>query len=236
MKNSSIKKINTAGLIGYIISIILIICTITAMVFVAICIAGAITISKDNINVKIATNININSTGNFLGKLNNFISIDGIEDLNDLTDENKNFSNLNDNTISEISVKKINSGLIVNAKTNEITISMNRIIVSLVSAFIYLLAITVALHMVKALMKSLKECETPFSEIVIKKMTNFATSLVCVVILSIILSGFWKTFILGAIYKPSVNLGSILLVAIIYILIIVFKYGAQLQKESDETL
>ena len=75
MEKSSIKKINTAGLIGYIISIILIILTIVAMVAITICTAGAIAISNNDINVKIATNISVNSTGNFLGKLNNFISL-----------------------------------------------------------------------------------------------------------------------------------------------------------------
>ena len=85
MKNSKVKRINTAGLIGYIISIILIVCTIVGMVAIGILTAGAATISKDNINVKVATNVDINSTGNFLGKLNSFIGIDGVEDLSTLT-------------------------------------------------------------------------------------------------------------------------------------------------------
>ena len=233
MENTGIKKINTAGKVGYIISILLIVCTIVGMVGIGICTAGAIAISNNDINVKMDTNINISSTGNFLNKLNSFIFIDGVKDLNTLTEEGVK---VNDKDIAEISVKEENGGLIVNAKTNEITISMKKIIIAFISAFIFLGAVTVSLYMVKALMKSLKNCETPFAEDVIKNMTRFANSLVCVVALNIILSGFWSSLTPGMSYKPSINLGSVLLVAVIYILITVFKYGAQLQRESDETL
>lgn len=236
MKNSKVKRINTAGLIGYIISIILIVCTIVGMVAIGILTAGAATISKDNINVKVATNVDINSTGNFLGKLNSFIGIDGVEDLSTLTQDAKDGIKLEDNDISELSVKEEDGGFSINAKTNEITISMKKIIIALVLAFLFLGVVTYALYMVKALMKSLKNCETPFSEEVIKNMTRFGTSLVCVVVLKILFGGFWSTLTTGLRYDLNVDLSSILLVAVIYILITVFKYGAGLQQESDETL
>lgn len=237
MKNSNINKINTAGLIGYIISIILIVCTITGMVVIGILTAGAATISKDNINVKVATNVDINSTGNFLGKLNSFIKVNGIEDLSTLTEDAKEGIKLEDNDISELSVKEENGGLNIIAKTNEITISMKKIIIALILSFIFLGVVTYALYMVKALMKSLRKCETPFSEEVIKKMTRFGTSLICVVVLKIIFGGFCSTLTVpGFRYNLNIDLSSILLVAVIYILITVFKYGAGLQQESDETL
>ena len=236
MKNSKVKRINTAGLIGYIISIILIVCTIVGMVAIGILTAGAATISKENINVKVATNVDINSTGNFLGKLNSFIGIDGVEDLSTLTQDAKDGIKLEDNDFSELSVKEEDGGFSINAKTNEITISMKKIIIALVLAFIFLGVVTYALYMVKALMKSLKNCETPFSEEVIKNMTHFGTSLVCVVIIKILFGGFWSTLTTGLRYDLNIDLSSLLLVAVIYILITVFKYGAGLQQESDETL
>ena len=236
MKNSSIKKINTAGKIGYIISIFLIIAVIAAMVAICICTVGALAISKNNINVKVATNINVNSTGNFLGKLNSFVFIDGVKDLNALTEDAKEGIKLDDKDITELKVEEKNGGLVIDAKIDEITISMNKIIVSLIATFVFLGAVTVSLYMVKALMKSLKNCESPFSEDVIKNMTRFAISLVCVIILEVICSGFWSSLKAASSYELSIDLGSILLVAVIYILVTVFKYGAKLQQESDETL
>ena len=236
MENTSIKKINTAGKIGYIISIILIVFTIASMVAIGICMVGAITIANNDINVKMATTINVNSTGNFLKKLNSLVFINGVEDLGTLTENGKTGIKLNDSDISEISVIEEEGGIVVNAKTNEVTISMKEIIMALVAVFIYIGAVTVTLYMLKALMKSLKNCETPFSDEVIKNMSKLAKSLVCLVILSTIAGGFKSLINTGTRFEFSINLGNIILVAIVYVLITVFKYGAKLQQESDETL
>ncbi len=233
MKNSNVKKINVAGLIGYIISIILIVCVIIGTAAIGICLAGAIAISDNDVNVKIATNINVNSTGDILKELAPYISFDGIEDLKDLTDNNVEIS---DSDISELSVKEEDGGIIIDAKTNEINISMKKIIIALASAFIYLLAVSITLHMVKALMKALKNCETPFLAGVVIKMNHFAISLVCTVVIKIICSGFWSNLTTGFSYKVNIDLANILLVAVIYILTVVFKHGSGLQKEIDETL
>ena len=235
MENANIKKINTAGLVGYILSIILIAGAIVAMVGIVLCTVGAITISDNNINVKIATNVEINSTGNFLEKIGSFISIDGI-DLNKLTEDAKDGIKVNDEDLSELQIQEKDNGLVVNAKTNEITISMKRIIVALIAALVLLGFVTYALFTAKALMKALKDCETPFSEEVIKRMTKFSYAIICVVVLNPFLSGFWSSLTTKYAYTLNINIESILLVAIIYILIVVFKYGAKLQQESDETL
>lgn len=236
MKDSNIKKINTAGLIGYILSIFLIIGTITAMVCILFFTAMAISISADDVHFQLDGNIRISSVGNFLGKLNSFISFDDIEDLSTLTDEANNPALLEDTNLSEFHIAEEDGGLLISAKTTNISFSLNRLIVAFIAAFLFLLAVTIVLYMMKALMKSLKTCETPFSEDIIKHMTRFAISLVCTIIISIFLGGFGPSFVFSSNYQLSINIENILFVAIIYILIIVFKYGAKLQTESDETL
>ena len=236
MENSSIKKINTAGKVGYVISILLIICALLAMVAIGICTVGAFMISDNEINVKVATNINITSTGNFLEKIKSFVFIGEIKDLSNLTEEVQEGIKLDDKDISELRIVEENGGLNIDAKTNEITISMKKIIIALISGFVFLGSVVYALYTVKALMKSLKKCETPFSEEVIKNMSKFAVALIVVVVLKVILGGFFSSFMTGTRYEFSLDLGSVLLVAVIYVLITVFKYGAKLQQESDETI
>lgn len=236
METQSIKKINLAGKIGYIISILLIVCTIVAMVGVGICTGAAFAVAKNEINVTLDTNVTITSTGNFLNNLSSFVKIDGVEDLTTLTEDAKDGLTINDKDISELTVKEEDGGLNVKLKTNEISISMKKIIVCLIATFIYLLAITVALYKVKALMKSLKEAETPFAPEVINKMTIFANTLVVVIILKTVFDAIMSSISSGLNIRLSIDLGSILLVAVIYLLIIVFKYGAKLQQESDETI
>ncbi len=235
MKNSAIKSINTAGLIGYIVSIIMIVLTITAMVITAITAAGAMTVSKDEINVKMNNNINITSQGNFLGKLDHFIKIGGVDDLSNLVEKDAQ-AQVSDSDISQISVTETDDGLSVNVVSQDITFSVGKIIAALLFAFLFFGAVTVSLYMVKSLMKSLKSCDTPFSQDIIKKMTNFAYSLIPAVILYMLFDGFKSSLTVGSGYEFSLNIGSVLLVAVVYILVMIFKYGAELQKESDETL
>ena len=109
MKNSNIKNINKAGKIGYIISIFLIIGSILAIVAVGICAAMTSSILTDDVNVKINTNINVNSKGNILNKLNKFVVIGGVKNLSTLI-ENSDSVKINDNDISDISIVETENG------------------------------------------------------------------------------------------------------------------------------
>ncbi|MBE6828235.1 MAG: DUF2975 domain-containing protein [Ruminococcaceae bacterium] len=235
MKSKTIKSINLAGLIGYIISIVLIIASISGMVAVAIGTAGAVAVSGENINAAITTNIDVTSTGNFLEKLRHFGSFDGMEELSSLIEKEGGTVKVDDSELSEVSVSKLENGLSFNAKTNSISFSIKRIIVCLAVSFIFLGAVTVMLYMLKGLMKSIKNCDTPFSDEIIKKMTYFANSTIPVIVLNMICGGLWVSIGKSG-FDMTINLSSVFMVMVIYILVTIFKYGAQLQHESDETL
>lgn len=236
MKNESIKKVNALGTVGYVMSILLIILSIAMMVFTAIATAGAVAISNEEIKVNIVSDINVSSTGNILDTLNHFIKVGGVDDLGKLAIADGETVAVDDSDLSEISVEKQGNGLLINAKTNDITFTVKRVIVALVFAFLFCTALTVMLFMLKALMKSLKNCETPFTEDIVTKMTRFAVSLAVTLGVNMFGSGVWNSMRAGSDFGPTINAGSILVVAVVCVLISVFKYGAQLQRESDETL
>ncbi len=236
MKNSTIKRVNSLGTVGYVMSILLIICSISCMVITAIGTAGAIAISKESVTVRTSSDFYVASSGNILDRLNRFIKVGGVEDLNSLITEDGEAIAVEDNDLSQISVTKEGNGLNISAKTNEITFSIKRIIASLVAMFVFLGALTVTLHFAKGLMKALKNCETPFDGEVIKHMTRFAYGLLVTLIVNIIGSGIWPDLATGSDFSPTVNIGSIFLAAAVFMLISVFKYGAELQRQSDETL
>jgi hypothetical protein len=232
MKNESVRSINIAGLVGYIITVLLIICSISAMVFTGILTAASISVTKENPTVTVSTDVNINANGNILEKLNRFIGIDGVENLSDLA---KKDADLKDSTFASVNVEQNDGSMVINAETNETVFSTKRVIAGFVSVFVWLGSVTVALEMILRLMKKLRKCETPFSEDVIKWMDRFATSLIPATVLGMIAKGIWSGLLTNH-FTFSLDLGSVLLVAVIYLLVIVFKYGAQLQRESDETL
>lgn len=236
MKNKGIKGINTAGLIGYIISVLLSIAVIATMVITGIGTAGAIAIADKEIKVNMSTAIDISSTGDFLGTLNKFMKVGEVENLEDIITEDGKTVKVDDSDLSEVSAYKTENGFLVNAKTNEKVFTIKNIIVNLVATFIFLLTVEIAVHFLASLMKALRKCETPFCESVIKSMSRFAVSLIPAVFMNMVCGGMWSSLSSGSGFAMTVNLGSVLLVAVIFLLIAVFKYGALLQQESDETL
>ena len=103
-------------------------------------------------------------------------------------------------------------------------------LVSVASAIVFLV-------MFLKLCQAFEACRTPFDEPVIKRMTTFAwTLIVCAVVscfargsVSAILSGWQRV-------SFNLNLTSVFTALFVFFLCMVFRYGAQLQKEADETL
>ncbi len=237
--NSKIKKnINTAGTVGYIVSILIIVVLICAMVSVALCTVAAGLVAKEDVNVTMATQIDVSAGKNVLEKLRGFVTLDDGEDFADITELPDGVSvSVDDKDISDFAVKETENGIEINAKTTPVQFTAGRLIAALVVAFIYLGCLTVMFYMIKALMKALKECDTPFTENVIKKMEAFGWSLIPVIVLSAINESAWGAIVSGgSLVDFSLNIGGLLVLAVAFVLTLVFKYGAELQQQSDETL
>lgn len=236
MNDSRIKNINTAGKFGRYITIFLIIIAISAFVMTAIGTAAAIAVSKQEVNVKVQTNFDITSNGNIFEKLKNYMSIGDLENIEELAKLDGQTIKVDDEDIDEITVNQIENGYSVNAKTHEITLTTKNLIGNLVVTLVYIACVIFALFMFRNLMKVMSTCETPFAEDVIKRMTTFANSLVPVAILSMINNSFWESFNSGNMFDFNIDFGTVLLVGVVYVLVMIFRYGADLQREADETL
>ena len=96
----------------------------------------------------------------------------------------------------------------------------------------------VTLFFVGALCKAFRYCESPFEENVIKKMQNLAISLIPWTIISSIAESFVTNLLnVGRFeFGIGVDFNVVLVIALIFVLVYIFKYGAVLQRESDETL
>ena len=97
-----------------------------------------------------------------------------------------------------------------------------------------LAAVIVALYFFRALMKQFMVCDTPFSDSVVKKMRAFAIALIpCMVAYHAASAA--KNYVLGNDGSPGLIL-SVVFVLTIFVLTMIFKYGAELQKEHDDTV
>lgn len=95
----------------------------------------------------------------------------------------------------------------------------------------------VTLCFISSLCKAFRDCQSPFEDNVIKKMQNFAYSLIPWALLSTVSNSVSDSFMSNKIsLSLTVDLGVVLIVLVVLVLAYIFKYGAVLQQESDETL
>ena len=107
----------------------------------------------------------------------------------------------------------------------------------LIIAVIFIVFCIVAAHLVEKLCRTFRECETPFTEDISDHLKKVAISFIPVAILVPIVENGVDGFLLGKVNLVfSVDLLTVFLVLMIFMLAWIFRYGAALQQESDETL
>lgn len=138
-------------------------------------------------------------------------------------------------TITEIAVTE--NKIIIAGDTDYISFTMRD------AAWLYVLALGVlamtfvTLVFIGALCKAFRDCHSPFEENVIKKMQNLAVSLIPWAVVSAVSGSVANSLLHQKVnIMFSIDLGVILIALVVLVLVYIFKYGAVLQQESDETL
>lgn len=231
MKNVNIQKINTLGKVS---RIVLTIMRVFCIIGIVSCLVGTIIVgvaidadSVFNVNGTASAQITVDENSQFIvqdnkiyiGKMELF-SIDDLEN----SEENIDFMGTN----VEIDIDKSeNNGLTVYDITADIdadsikSVKFTACLMCLAYALICAIMLLVVIFAGK-FAKALEVCESPFEENVIQAMKHFGFSLLP----------------MGVVYFSGggIDLTAIVLIVAIIIFTYIFRYGAELQKESDEII
>ncbi len=234
MKTEAIKKINKMGEVG---NILIIIAKVFCIIGLAGCLAGTIAIGilpKDFMTLQaqgIGTiEINMEAIGESITaeeseQINNG-SYDGYFEVQ---------SGVSEYNFNEIYAEGNSIFLTSNQSTK--VISVHNLLYIMVIATVSVAMTVVSLFFAGFLCKAFKNCSSPFEENVIKKMQQFAYSLIPWVILTSISQSMVNSLTSGKLkVNISIDLTMIIIVLVILAFAYIFKYGAVLQQESDETL
>ena len=124
--------------------------------------------------------------------------------------------------------------LLMKAEIEEMELNVRNVAILCLGAFAEMGLTLIALCFVGTVCRAIRKCESPFEENVVKKIKNLAIVLLPWSILSSAITSAMEKWTQGIVYVGiSIDLGLILLVVV---LVYIFKYGAVLQQESDETL
>lgn len=127
-----------------------------------------------------------------------------------------------------------NGQLLMKADIKEMELNVRNIAILCLGAFAEMGLTFIALCFVGSVCRAVRKCESPFEENVVKKIKNLAIVLLPWSILSSAITSAMEKWTQGIVCVGiSIDLGLILLVVV---LVYIFRYGAVLQQESDETL
>lgn len=239
MKENAIKKINSMGSIG---GILVTICKVIMIIAATIILAATIAVGvlpKDFVQFTAGGNGSVTVD---LGAIDQHLTEDDITKINsgEVLEENNAHISINSNGNSFRLTEMIADGDTITisggGNSNRVFTLQNVFYVLIIALITVIMSIT-SLFFGGAVCKAFKVCQSPFEENVIRKMRNFALSLLPWVVLRSITESAIGSLLNGSI-KVSVTLdvSMLIIVLVLLALVYIFKYGAILQRESDETL
>ena len=231
MKEDAIKHIHTIGRVGVIIANIYKVLIIVLTLIILVGTVGLFMIPKDLLTLQFDSS---DATVK-----NNLIS------LSSLFDADSMYLVYADGTTIPITTSTLNEDqykdgahLDVRTTTPQTrTLTTQDLAWLLVAVLLYLVMSLVTVCFIGSLCTAVRYCDSPFDATIIKRMTNFAFSLIPWVFLSSLVNSVSDSITTGSSrISFSINVGMILIILVIFALTRIFKYGAVLQQESDETL
>ena len=232
MKAEIIAKVNQIGKVGLIITRI---CQVCLWIGVVACILSGIVLffipddmiaihmeHKATVEVnmpEIAGTLTENGKSNTTwGDVESSLKVDGME-------------------YGVVDVRQTEKGVEIEADTDAYTIHFRSIANTVFLAAVYGVVCLVVMHFVGVVCKKFKECETPFSDDIVTALRNLAISLIPMTVFSTLTESVMNSIITGNVnIVLGVDLTTVLMILLIILLYMIFRYGTMLQQESDETL
>ncbi len=230
MKEQTINRINSIGKAGNIIALICRIILIIAMVGLIAALVVANVMPEKLVEVEVGTNVgvkvDITEFGDFPAEAQDNVR----QGLEDAVKEGGEQGRITSYEVTE-------SSITINTEANKMTFGFKDLNAPIIVGLFYVIACYVILWFVAMLCRAFRDCQSPFEDNVIKRMRNFAFSLIPWTVLSFVLNiVISRVFLTSFQVQAGFGVGTILLVLIILGLCSIFRYGAKLQQEHDETL
>ena len=236
METKMNNKINTIAKIGRIIATIVAVFMILGAAAAAAGIGVVASMPKDALSVDITGTADVTAKGKVFESVADAIidSAKGGEGKIMLGDSNVAIGDVEDSIPEDITAEKTDKGFTLSVNSRRLALSVKAVLYALVITLCNTVCIIVVLFMIRALMKAIENCETPFCDDVITKMKRFGHSLIPLAVFSGTSENAWN--FVSAEVHTGIDLKVVFGILVVFMLVMIFSYGAELQKQSDETL
>lgn len=240
IKQEAIRKINSMGKVGVILSRILkILMIVVAILVLLTAVLFTILLPKDFLTMEIegigTMNVNIPQ---YLEQMTDEETAEMMRQIETYNQSQNGSSSANhSDEMDIISAELTPSGVQVAMQGSFMLFSSRELRTVMWLTLFYLIMGIAVTSFAEKLCKAFQTCETPFAEDVIRWMRNTAYCLIPFAVLSSVTDTFASGIVSGfSSFSLTVNVSMILVILVLLALTYVFKYGAVLQQESDETL
>lgn len=234
MKDSTLAKIHKFGKIGYTIANIIFTLSIIVLIFTSLATLFFASIPDNLIKID---NISTQSITLNLEGIQEPIQINK-DSLNILKEENISFPNIfNSIEYRFVDMKTNGEDLKMIGEYHQESKDINDFAMAFFIMLIGLSIEVILLYFIKKLFKNIKDCPSPFNDEIIDILSKISTTLIPLAIYYLLSDTLINAIVTDqfALFN-NINISGFIIVAFVYIIISIFKYGAILQKEADETL
>lgn len=236
MKPATIEKINGLGKAAYIIASIAKVLTVIGIVGVVIgmivCFAIPGDLFQANFSGSASIDIHLDTLGIDLADADR-------AELEAALEEGEADGTLTVNSMEFLfsGIRTEGNRVIVDAVGGGTLFSVKSLRVILICALLALIATLVCMIFVCKFSKSLQNCTTPFDPKLVRRMKQLAWAMLSLPVINSLTESMSSLATSGDItIGLSVELSQVILILALFALSYIFQYGAQLQRESDETL
>ena len=225
MKNEVIQKINKIGKVGQVITKIS-----KIMLFIAFvaCLVSAVflcMIPEETITMRMSHQAKVDID------LNDMVVIEPVDE------DEESALEINGVQYKITNYEQNEEHVTIHSESEDYEFNLSHIWWIMIPALLTVSVIYVVVYFVEKLCKVFRDCETPFTDEVVKLLEKIAVAIIPMACLSPITESIADSIMTGTVnIVLGVDLMMVVLVVLIFMLASIFKYGAMLQIESDETL
>lgn len=235
MKENAIRKINSVGKTGRIFSMIAMILACVGLVGVLIGTAAVLLIPKDLLRLDFTSGLRVTVDPTAVGLSADEMDLEGLEYFS-LTLAGNTYT-FHEASVEGSGITVSDGKIILDTDANIQEFGLRTLLVPMLAALLSIVLALVTLAFVFRLCKAFEKCTSPFEQRVIDRLIALACALLPWALFSGIADSTFQSLFSNQIHLSfRLDLGMVLVVLIIFALAFIFKYGAILQQESDETL
>lgn len=225
MNANTLKKVHRFSKVGKIILTVLLVLNILATVAAGVTSAVMAALPRDTVSVSVTSQAVYQSSGKFA------------EDLWQVLMGGRQFETVAaTNGYVSADMHMEGEQMVIETTSVPMTYTCGDVVRILLFTALASAATAVMLWLLRKLFKVIEGCGSVFCEELVKKMKAFGWSLLPVAVLASVAETVTRWFMATGVTGIYIQWGLLIAFAVTMCLTVVFHYGVQLQRESDETL